>query len=70
MRDGVGIFFGRDHSKYEGQFKADKMHGKGRKIYANGEYYVGDFANDMANGYGVFRDLNGGRYEGQWKDDK
>ena len=40
------------------------MHGKGRKIYSNGEYYVGDFANDMANGHGIFRDLNGGRYEG------
>jgi hypothetical protein len=46
------------------------MHGKGRKIYSTGEYYVGEFANDMANGYGVFRDINGGRYEGQWKDDK
>lgn len=50
QRDGVGIMFWPDGTKYEGQFRHDKMCGKGRKIYSNGEYYVGEFANDMAHG--------------------
>ena len=40
--------------------------GKGRKLFSNGEYYVGEFAHDKANGYGVFKDIKGGRYEGNW----
>jgi hypothetical protein len=40
------------------------MKGKGRKLFANGEYYVGEFDNDKADGEGVFKDLNGGKYEG------
>jgi hypothetical protein len=62
--------FWPEGTKYEGQFRDGFMKGKGRKIFANGEYYVGEFDNDKANGYGVFKDLNGGKYEGQWVDDK
>jgi len=46
------------------------MSGFGRKIFANGEFYEGQFARGMANGRGTYKDLNGGRYEGEWKDDK
>lgn len=46
------------------------MCGQGRKIFANGDYYVGEFSNNVANGYGVFRDIKGGIYEGDWKDEK
>ena len=38
-KDGVGILFWPDGTKYEGQFKEDAANGKGRKIYANGEFY-------------------------------
>lgn len=69
-KDGIGILFFKDGSKYEGQFKNGFMSGKGRKLFVNGEYYLGEFALDKANGYGTFRDLNGGKYEGGWKDDK
>lgn len=55
MIDGLGIMFWPDGgTKYEGQFKLNQPHGKGRKIFANGEYYVGDFKNGKADGYGVF----------------
>lgn len=70
VKDGLGILFWPDGTKYEGQFSQDVMSGNGRKIFANGEYYIGLFENDKANGYGVFKDLNGGRYEGEWKEDK
>lgn len=62
--DGVGIMFWPDGTKYEGQFKWDQPRGKGRKIFSNGEYYIGNFGNGKANGYGIFQDLNGGKYEG------
>ena len=52
--DGVGIMFWEDGTKYEGQFKLDQPHGKGRKIFSNGEYYIGHFAYGKANGYGIF----------------
>jgi hypothetical protein len=44
--------------------------GRGRKIFANGEYYVGEFQYDKANGKGTFKDIVGGMYDGEWKDDK
>ena len=59
-RDGLGIMFWQDGTKYEGQFKADYSNGYGRKLFANGEHYLGHFAHDKANGQGVFKDLNGG----------
>ncbi len=31
---------------YEGEFKDGMMHGKGRKIYQDGSYYIGNFRND------------------------
>lgn len=54
LKDGVGIMFWPDGTKYEGQFTMDKQDGYGRKIFSNGEYYVGNFANDQANGFGTF----------------
>ncbi len=70
VKDGVGIFFWKDGTKYEGQFTEDDISGYGRKMYCNGEYYIGDFNKGKANGSGTFQDIQGGRYKGEWKDDK
>lgn len=43
-----------DKTCYEGDFKNDQMHGKGKITHPNGDVYDGDWQNDMANGYGVF----------------
>jgi hypothetical protein len=69
QRDGIGIMFWPDGTKYEGQFLEDMPHGKGRKIYHNGDYYYGDFERDKAHGFGLFVDIKGGKYEGQWEND-
>jgi hypothetical protein len=41
MRDGVGVMFWPDGSKYEGHWRRDKANGKGRIIHANGDVYYG-----------------------------
>lgn len=36
----------KDGSMYEGYFVKGKANGHGRMIYANGDYYVGEWLND------------------------
>jgi hypothetical protein len=68
-RDGLGIQFWPDGSKYEGMWSEDKAHGRGRMVHANGDFYEGDWRDDKANGFGVFVDSANARYEGEWVDD-
>lgn len=69
-KDGIGIIFWSDGSKYEGQFRNDMICGNGRKLMINGEYYKGQFDHDLPNGYGTYIELHGAKYEGEWKDGK
>ena len=57
-------------SKYVGEFKDDKSHGKGTYTLANGDKYVGEYKNDKKHGHGSFSYSNGDKYVGQWKDGK
>jgi len=43
-----------DLSRYEGEFQEGKMHGKGKRYYANGNIYDGNFCEDKAHGQGRF----------------
>jgi hypothetical protein len=70
IKDGVGVMFWPDGTKYEGDFQNDHPHGYGRKIFSNGEYYEGYFQEGKASGHGVFQDISGGKYEGTWMQDK
>ena len=56
---------------YEGEFKNDKLSGKGRITFKNeGHYYEGDFDNNEINGYGTFVWKNGDSYTGQMMNGK
>ncbi len=58
---------------FEGYFKKDEFHGKGKYVYSkdyNEKSYVGDFENGNFNGYGVMIYRDGGKYEGHWKNNK
>jgi hypothetical protein len=47
----------------------NKREGKGKYIYENGDYYVGDFVNGLYHGNGIEYYKNGNiRYEGEFKD--
>ena len=64
-REGKGVL---DTHKihYEGEFKNEKLSGKGRITFkVEGHYYEGDFDNNEINGYGIFTWKNGDSYTGQ-----
>ncbi len=46
-----------------GQYKDDKMNGKGTYYYADGRKYTGDMVDDKKEGQGVFIWEAGNRYE-------
>ena len=67
MRDGKGrIEFLLTGDRYEGDFKNDKITGKGTYIWKNGCQYTGDFVNGEMNGEGKFTWPNGSEYEGEY----
>ena len=65
-----GCSFGRMANRYEGPFKAGKMHGKGTYHYASGQKYVGEFVDNQKQGHGVHTWPNGNRYEGKFENGK
>ena len=69
MRDGIGEIQWFDDSKYIGEWKQDKIEGKGKFIHPNGDYYDGEWQNSKANGKGIYYDNNGSKYNGNWKND-
>jgi hypothetical protein len=56
---------------YEGQYIEDEWNGYGRRIIANGDYYIGFWKDGMRNGHGKYvynRDHK--VEEGEWLDDE
>lgn len=70
QKEGFGIFYMTDGSKYEGFFQTDKMQGRGRLINYLGFFYEGEFSDNKANGFGKYVTADGSIYIGYWKDDK
>ena len=53
--------------EYKGEFKVGKKDGYGKEIYVNGEYYIGNFKNDLKNGKGkIFNKFNNIKIESEW----
>ena len=59
-----------DGSRYEGEIRNGKRHGRGTYIYANGNRYRGDWHDNKKHGQGTFTWADGSRHVGQWRDDK
>ena len=56
---------------FVGDFNDDKVEGYGKLYYENGQYYIGQFANDKRYGKGKICDINGKiLYEGDFFNDK
>lgn len=51
---------------YNGGWKKDKPHGKGKMMYNNGDIYEGEWAKGLMNGKGKMMYNNGAIYEGEW----
>ena len=70
-----GIMIYNSGSKYEGQWKDNKKHGKGIYYSYNknnniGIKYEGEFNNDKFEGKGIAIYSNGDIYNGEWKNNK
>jgi hypothetical protein len=72
LAEGKGM--ARGSAQYEGEFKAGRKHGRGAKIWPNGDSYEGQFAEDRKQGHGVYTwgrgPWAGERYDGEFADDK
>ena len=53
MRHGYGVFYYQDGGMYEGEWRDNKMHGKGKLFYQSGRLaYDGQWLNDQFSGQG------------------
>ena len=62
----INVFAGGKKSVCE---DGNCTNGKGKKIWANGRIYEGDFKDGLRHGYGINK-INGIVYIGEWKEDK
>jgi hypothetical protein len=66
---GFGIGIVDEKGIYEGYWKENQRHGKGKYKWANGDTYEGEFSFDKKDGFGKYIFASGERYEGEWKND-
>ena len=68
---GRGFLFCASGSHYFGYFKNDFFQsGYGKTVNKNGNIYLGEFKEGLANGIGKFITKNGNVYKGNWTDNK
>jgi hypothetical protein len=71
IREGWGVRIWTDGSIYEGWFRNDRAHGRGRLIHADGYIYEGPWVKDMASGEnGIYTHYDGTEYRGSFLNDK
>jgi hypothetical protein len=72
LAEGMGSAFGK--AEYHGELKAGRKHGKGLKIWPNGDRYEGEFVEDRKEGKGTYLwgagPWQGERYEGAYLNDR
>jgi hypothetical protein len=54
---------------YEGEWKADKQHGRGKRYYAGGAVHEGEFKNGVRDGPGTFT-TSATVFQGTWSNDE
>lgn len=74
-KNGFGVLIWENENKakeekYEGEFKDNVFHGKGKYQWGNKKQYVGDWLNGMMDGEGVFTWKDGRVFKGKYKLDK
>ena len=70
-KEGFGTFIDSKGNKYLGEWKNDKLNGKGRLFSINGDYYEGFFKDGIIEGYGMYYSKKSGyKYMGDFKNYK
>lgn len=68
---GNGILFTLPNEIIEGRFDGYKIvDGQVKILLSNGEFYEGNFRNNMRNATGIHYYLNGDFYDGEWQRDR
>jgi TonB family protein len=70
---GTGVMewrYGGRVSRYEGDLREGRPHGRGIFTAPNGNRYEGEHREGKRHGRGVFTFANGDRYDGEYRDDK
>ncbi len=68
---GNGTLFTLPNELIEGRFDGYRIvDGQVKILFANGEYYEGNFKNNMRNTTGIHYYANGDFYDGEWVNDK
>ena len=67
-KDGFGVYIYRkaDGCVYEGDWRKNRRHGKGKLSFSDGSFYRGDFLMELMHGYGIHVSADGSQYEGEW----
>ena len=52
MYNKKGVYTWKNGAKYEGEWKNNKRHGKGKMINSDGKIYEGDFKENKKDGFG------------------
>lgn len=68
--DCQGTYVYDDWTKYVGEFKDDKKHGRGVIVYPDGKRYAGGFKSDLRDGPGVYTGPDGNSWTGEFRDDR
>ena len=55
--------------EYTGEFKENKMHGKGKYVWSNGKIYDGNWKDGLMEGQGEFIWMDGSLYQGYYSND-
>ena len=55
---------------YEGEFRNNKLNGKGVFNWGDGKIYTGNYVNNKKHGYGKLKWNNNSFYEGYWVNNK
>ncbi|MGT2933938.1 hypothetical protein [Streptococcus catagoni] len=63
----AALTFNNGKIKYTGYVVNHRMNGKGKLVYENGDYYVGDFHDGVFEGKGTYNAKTGWSYKGDFK---
>jgi hypothetical protein len=61
---------GGEMDRYEGEYRAGKMDGRGRYSWSNGKQYDGEWKAGQLHGRGRYQWPDGSVYEGEWRHDQ
>ncbi len=62
--------FSNGGEKYEGEFKDNNIHGRGKYQFASGAIYEGEWVNNKFQGRGTYTWPSGAAYTGTWIENK